>query len=95
MIAVADTTPLERSAITAAFEAPNHTLRRMRGYFVAVPPSRTSGPVTTHGFTKRLALRLQRIDLVRLDDDACPSAMTLTTEGIAMARQLLGAANEG
>lgn len=94
MIAVAETTPLERSALVAALQAPNHTLRRMRGYFVAAPVIRTSGPVTAHGFTKRLALRLQRIELVKLDDDNCPSAMTLTSEGVALAQQVLEAANE-
>lgn len=87
-------TPLERSAIVAAFEAPNHTLRRMRGYFVAAPRIRTSGNVPALGFTKRLALRLQRADLVQLDDIDCPSSLSLTDDGIALAKQLLHAANE-
>lgn len=88
-------TPLERSAIVAAFQAPNHTLQRIGRGFVAAPVLRpNSGPALMHNVTKRMALRLQRADLVRLDDVVCPSRLTLTTDGIALAQLLLQAANE-
>jgi len=95
MTATAPTTPLERSALLAALDAPNHTLRRYGSGFIA-PPVRTAvtGPVQTHSVTKRMALRLQRADLVQLDDEYCPSSLTLTDEGAALARELLEAANE-
>ena len=89
-------TPLERSALLAAYGAPGHTLRRFAGGFVAPPPrAATTGPVQAHSVTKRMALRLQRADLVQLDDDECPSRLTLTDEGVAVARELVDAANEG
>ena len=67
----------------------------MGNSFIAAPVRRPhSGPTQSHNVTKRMALHLQRIDLVRFDDDACPSRMTLTDEGCALARELLAAANE-
>lgn len=89
-------TPLERSALIAAYQSPGHRLRRMGNGFVAAPVHRPhSGPTLVHSVTKRMALRLQRADLVQLDDEYCPSSLTLTDEGIALARQLIQAANEG
>ena len=88
-------TPLERSALLAALQAPNHTLPRVGNGFVALPARRAhSGPTEAHPVTKRMALRLQRADLVQLDDDICPSRLTLTEEGHALARELLEPANE-
>ena len=95
MHAIEHVTPLERSALIAAFQAPNHTLRRMGNGFVAAPVRRpNSGPTLVHSVTKRMALRLHRAELVQLDDEVCPSAMTLTDAGCMCARQLLDAANE-
>lgn len=93
--AAPDVTPLERSALIAAYQAPGHRLPRMGSGFVAAPVHRPhSGPTLVHSVTKRMALRLQRADLVQLDDEHCPRSMTLTDDGIALARQLLEAANE-
>jgi len=95
MNATARVTPQERNALLAALQAPNHTLRRFGSGFVAPPPrAATSGTVQAHNVTKRMALRLQRADLVQLDDEYCPSSLTLTEEGAALARELLQAANE-
>ncbi|WP_298580506.1 hypothetical protein [uncultured Luteimonas sp.] len=92
----AHVTPLERSALLTAYGAPGHTLRRFGSGFVAPPPrDATTGTVQAHNVTKRMALRLQRADLVQLDDEFCPSSLTLTDEGAALARELLDAANEG
>lgn len=88
-------TALERTALLAAYQAPAHTLRRFGSGFVAPPPrAATTGPVQAHSVTKRMALRLQRADLVQLDDEYCPSSLTLTDEGAALARELLDAANQ-
>ncbi|MDH7453550.1 hypothetical protein QF205_10800 [Luteimonas composti] len=88
-------TPLERTALLAAYGAPGHTLRRFGGGFVAAPPrAATTGTVQAPNVTKRMALRLQRADLVQLDDEYCPSYLTLTDEGVAIARELVEAANE-
>ena len=86
-------TDLERDALVATYQAPNRTLRRQGRGFVAAPSFKTSGPTMIHGFTKRLALRLQRADLVSLDSEICPSTMTLTEEGVALAEQLLASSN--
>jgi hypothetical protein len=95
MSATDHVTPLERSALLAALQAPNHTLRRFGNGFVAPPPRvATTGPVQTQCVTKRMAMRLERADLVRLDDAYCPSSLTLTDEGAALARELLAPANE-
>lgn len=95
MTDTAHVTPLERSALLAAYQSPGHTLRRMGNGFIAAPARRaTSGPLAAHNVTKRMALRLERDQLVRLDDPHCPSAMTLTESGRALAQQLLVAANE-
>lgn len=95
MSATLDITPLERSALIAAYQAPGHSLPRIGNAFVAAPPRNPhSGPTIVHSVTKRMALRLQRADLVQLDDPHCPSRMTLTEEGCAVARELLAAANE-
>ena len=91
----AHVTHLERSALLAAFEAPGHSLPRIGNGFVAMPARRAqSGAATGHSVTKRIALRLQRLDLVQFDDEFCPSRLTLTPAGCALAQQLLAPANE-
>lgn len=95
MPTTANVTPLERSALIAAYQAPGHSLPRIGNGFVAAPVHRPhSGPTLVHSVTKRMALRLQRADLVQLDDEYCPRSMALTNDGIALARQLLEAASE-
>lgn len=75
-------TPAVRAALLAALDMPGHTLRRTRAGFV----SRATAPVT-----RRCANSLEREGLFRFDNPVCPSAITLTKEGIEAARQMQAA----
>jgi len=81
-------TSLERSALIAALQSPNHTLRHYRGVFIGVPNVATSGPAECHAVTKRMALRLEREGLVELDDLDSPSSLSLNDRGRQLAEQL-------
>ncbi len=65
--------PLQRQALLAALAAPTHTLRRMRGGYVALDADvRTSGAATAHVFTGRLMNMLWRNNLVDFDQPDFP-----------------------
>lgn len=88
--------PQQREALLAALQSPTHTLRRMRGGYVALGADvRTSGAATAHAVSRRMALRLEREGLADFDDPACPTVITLNAEGLALARQLQGADKAG
>lgn len=81
--------PLQRQALLAAFAAPTHTLRRMRGGYVALDADvRTSGAATAHVFTNRLMNMLWRNNLVDFDQPDFPTTVTLNARGKAAAEQL-------
>lgn len=81
--------PLQREALLAALQSPTHTLRRMRGGYVALGADvRTSGEATAHTVTRRMALRLEREGLVDFDDPFFPDRITLNARGVALAEQL-------
>ncbi|GAB3305786.1 hypothetical protein [Luteimonas notoginsengisoli] len=81
--------PLQREALLAALQSPTHTLRRMRGGYVALGADvRTSGTATAHTVTRRMALRLEREGLVDFDDPDYPTVITLNAHGVALAEQL-------
>lgn len=85
--------PKERDALLAALQSPTHTLRRMRGGYVALGADvRTSGRATAHVVTRRMALRLEREGLVDFDDPEFPTVITLNAHGVALATQLRDAA---
>jgi hypothetical protein len=85
--------PLQREALLAALQSPTHTLRRMRGGYVALGADvRTSGKATAHLVTPRMAKRLEREGLADFDDPECPDAVTLNDQGVALAEQLRDAA---
>ena len=84
--------PLQRAALLAALDSFMHTLRRMRGGYVALGASvRTSGPAVAHTVTRRMALRLEREGLARFDEPDFPTAVTLTPDGVVLAEQLRAA----
>jgi|SRR5690606_27812331 len=88
--------PLQREALLAALQSPNHTLRRMRGGYVALGADvRTSGAATAHTVTRRMALRLEREGLVDFDDPFFPDRVTLNARGLALAQQLRTSAKAG
>lgn len=81
--------PLQRQALLAALHAPTHTLRRMRGGYVALDADvRTSGTTTAHVFTGRLMNMLWRANLVDFDQPDFPHTVTLTDHGKRTAEQL-------
>lgn len=81
--------PLQRQALLAALAAPTHTLRRMRGGYVALDADvRTSGAATAHVFTCRLMNMLWRNNLVDFDQPDFPTTVTLNARGKAAAEQL-------
>lgn len=89
MTAIPHIPPLQREALLAALQSPTHTLRRMRGGYVALGADvRTSGQATAHLVTRRMALRLEREGLVEFDDPMFPDTVTLNRKGIALAEQL-------
>ena len=92
--ATASLSNLERNALITDLQAPGHTLRRIDGGFIAQPVITTSGPTHVHAVTKRMALRLETMQLVQFDDPRSPARLTLTEGGITLARELLQAANE-
>ncbi|HVI60097.1 MAG TPA: hypothetical protein VM619_14660 [Luteimonas sp.] len=85
--------PLQRAALLAALQSPNHTLRRMRnGYIALADDVRTSGEATVVIVTRRMALRLKREGLVDFDDSKYPERVMLNARGVALAEQLRAAA---
>jgi len=73
-------TPAVRAALLAALHAPTHTLQRTRDGFISAP---AVAPVS-----RRCANWLERDGLFQFDNPGCPSAITLTQEGLAAAQQL-------
>lgn len=79
----------EREALLAALQSPTHTLRRMRGGYVALGADvRTSGKATAYTVTRRMALRLERRGLVDFDQPEFPNVVTLNANGVALATRL-------
>lgn len=76
-------TPTIRAALLAAFNTPTHTLKRTRDGFIS---PRSVAPVS-----RRCANGLEREGLFAFDNPVCPSAITLTEEGLEAARQLQAA----
>lgn len=84
--------PQQRAALLAALESPTHTLRRMRGMYVALPAvTRTSGTTEAHAVSMRMAMRLEREGLAKFDEPDFPTAVTLTPDGVVLAEQLRAA----
>lgn len=74
--------PLQRQALLAALDSPNHRFDRTRmGY---VPAGVTPAPV----FTLRLMRMLEAGYLLTFDDTAFPTSATLTRQGVALAGKL-------
>lgn len=92
MLTTAQLTPLQRDALSAAFQSPAHALVRTRGGYMA-----QHGRVSTSGlkqvrlFTPRLLNMLERAYLVEFDQPQWPNTATLTRVGIALAEQLRAA----
>lgn len=74
-------TPMHTRALLAALAAPAHTLRRCRGGF-----RDAATPLVVH--TRRTANALVDAGDATFDDANCPSAITLTTAGVARAQLL-------
>lgn len=88
--------PQQREALLAALQSPTHTLRRMRGGYVALGANvRTSGQATVHQVSRRMALRLEREGLVEFDHPVYPDRITLNADGLALAQQLRAAGKAG
>ncbi len=89
MTTTAHITPLQRQALLAALQSPTHTLRRMRGGYVALGADvTTSGPATAHAFTGRMMNMLYRDNLVDFDQPTFPDRVTLNAHGREIAEQL-------
>lgn len=81
--------PLQRQALLAALATPTHTLRRMRGGYVALGADvTTSGPATAQAFTGRLVKMLWREGYVEFDQPEFPSTVKLNPHGRQTAQRL-------
>lgn len=76
-------TPKPQAAVLLAFNAAGHTLNRCRGGWY--DRSHNAAPLGAEVVTARTANTLVDMGLAEYDDDALPSALTLTEAGIAEA----------
>lgn len=89
MLKLSDLKPLQRHALLAALESPQHRFNRTRAGYVPANANATELPA----FTYRLMRMMERDYLVTFDSADFPSFATLTSPGLAMAQALRAAAS--
>lgn len=89
MLTPAHLQPVQRVALRAALSTPTHSLVRTRGGYIAPGNVRTSGAHRAQVVTTRCANWLHRDGLVAFEPSTCPDRITLTTEGLRLARELV------
>lgn len=83
-----DLQPLHRRVLHALITEPSRALKRMPGHLYC---SATRPEIT---FTSRTVKAMHHLNLVKLDDPMCTSRVELSTQGLALARQLRDVAEQ-